>query len=149
MSGSRRLDHRVQEVRHVAVLEFPDRKVGDFYKILGFDEVVHREDPPREYIEALTGGNLADLKIRKVANRHNQILEILSLPYVNVLTSGPWNHFAVTVTDCNLIIEQLTLADGFVVGGPVASPDGPFLVAYVRDASGNLVEIVEQRVGSE
>lgn len=147
MSGSRRLDHLVQEVRHVAVLEFPDRKVDNFYKVLGFDEVVHREDPPREYIEALTGGNLADLKIRKVANRHNQILEILSLPSVNIPTGGAWNHFAISVADCNLTIEQLTLADGVVVGGPVASPDGPFLVAYVRDASGNLVELVEQRVG--
>ena len=51
---------------------------------------------------------------------------------------------ALSVEDCPSLVEELVREGASVTGGPIRSPSGPYVVAYVRDPSGNLVELVQR-----
>ncbi len=130
-------------MRHAAVIEYVGLPVIPFYRALGFTRVVAREHPEPGYISILTGGRFSSVEILKLANGHGQIMEVISVPTELVNSPSQMSHIAVTVAGCQAAVKELTSLGGQVIGGPVKSPDGPFVVAYVRDASGNLVEVVE------
>lgn len=131
-------------LRHAAVIEYLRTPVAWFYAELGFDTLMANEIPDVEYMSALTGGGLARVSISKYANASGALIEIISVP-LGLPSSPPnWNHIAVSVGDCAATVESLASGGGTVVGGPVHSTSGPYLVAYVRDPSGNLVELVER-----
>lgn len=120
-----------------------------FYAELGFDKHVADEVPDVEYMTMLSGGGLAHVSISKYANEQGSLIEVISVPSALPSTPPPWNHVAVSVGDCAATVEALVAGGGSLVGGPVQSTSGPYLVAYVRDPSGNLVELVQRLPESE
>lgn len=131
-------------LRHAAVIEYDGAPVAWFYARLGFDVCKAVEIPDPEYMEKLSGGAMRDVAIRKYANRQGSLVEVISLPQPRPTSVTSWNHVAVSVEDCASLVRELTEKGAAVVGGPVRSTSGPYMVAYVRDPSGNLVELVQR-----
>lgn len=131
--------------RHAAVIEYRDSPVSWFYSELGFDTLISSEIPDIEYMGALSGGALSSVSISKYENPQGSLIEVISVPFAAPSNCLPWNHVAISVGDCAAITESLVRGGGSLVGGPVQSTSGPYLVAYVRDPSGNLVELVQRR----
>ena len=130
-------------LRHAAVIQFRGAPVEDFYFSLGFITCTAREEPSPRYMAALTGGKVTCASIAKFANQFGSVIEIITIEAESVERVAIWNHIAITVFDCAAKIRELENVGGVRIGGPVQSPDGPYIVAYVRDASGNLVELVQ------
>ena len=130
--------------RHAAVIEYRDAPITWFYERIGFDVCKANETPDPEYIEALSGGEFRNVSIRKYSNRYGSMIEVISLPRSRVTSTASWNHVAVSVEDCESLVAELSDKGAIVVGGPVRSTSGPYLVAYVRDPSNNLVELVQR-----
>lgn len=131
-------------LRHAAVIEYLKAPVSWFYAELGFNKRVTDEVPDIGYMTALSGGSLGSVFISKYANEQGSIIEVISFPSAPPPTPPPWNHVAVSVRNCAEMVDSLVTGGGTLVGGPVQSPSGPYLVAYVRDPSGNLVELVQR-----
>ena len=129
--------------RHAAVIQFRGAPVEDFYFSLGFVTCTAREEPSPGYMAALTGGEVTRATIAKFVNQSGSVIEIVTLETESVKRVAMWNHIAITVAECAAKIRELEDVGGVLIGGPVQSPDGPYIVAYVRDASGNLVELVQ------
>lgn len=130
--------------RHAAVIEYDGAPVRWFYRRIGFDVCTAVELPDPNYMATLSGGGMRNVEIRKYANRQGSLVEVISLPQSRGEATSSWSHVAVTVEDCASIVLELTRNGASVVGGPLKSPSGPYLVAYVRDPSGNLVELVQR-----
>lgn len=130
-------------LRHVAVIEFADAPIAWFYERLGFDSCVATEVPEESYLRALTGDQLSSASIKKFSNGRGGLIEVISVPD-RLSASLVWNHIAISVSDCSGSVRELTEGGASLVGGPICSPSGPYKVAYIRDPSGNLVELVER-----
>lgn len=131
-------------LRHAAVIEYSDAPIAWFYRKLGFSTCVATEEPEHEYIKELSGGAWSQVSINKFANGRGSIMEIISLPYPRRHSTMAWNHVAISVEDCHSLVRELVKEGATVTGGPIRSPSGPYVVAYVRDPSGNLVELVQR-----
>ena len=135
-------------LRHAAVIEFADAPIAWFYESLGFSSRSRVEIPNEDYIATLSGGAIKRASIRKYANAWGSLIEIISLPVMRE-GSVSWNHVAVSVGDCDRVVDQVVREGALLVGGPVRSTSGPYVVAYVRDPSGNLVELVQRLTDSD
>ena len=131
-------------LRHAAVIEYCDAPIAWFYRSLGFDTCTALETPEVGYIEELSGGVWSQVAISKLANSYGSVIEIISLPSRRVLSTLAWNHVAISVEDCQSLVDELVDGGATVTGGPIRSPSGPYIVAYVRDPSWNLVELVQR-----
>lgn len=131
-------------MRHTAVIELLEAPVAWFYAALGFDQCVAVEAPDSTYMAALSGGVLRDVAIKKYANAQGSVIEVITVPSSVPLSPSPWNHIAVSVGNCFETVDALVAGGGTLIGGPLPSPTGPYLVAYLRDPSDNLVELVQR-----
>lgn len=131
-------------LRHAAVIEYSNAPIAWFYTRLGFSQCVATEEPETEYIRELSGGEWSDVSIMKFTNSYGSVIEIISLPSPRTDSIVSWSHVAISVEDCQSLVNELVAAGAALVGGPIRSPSGPYVVAYVRDPSGNLVEIVQR-----
>jgi catechol 2,3-dioxygenase-like lactoylglutathione lyase family enzyme len=134
---------RLGAIRHVAVIDTPNIRVKDFYRALGFNHSLVVEHPDAEYIRALTGEAFCDFRVEKLSNDLGFVVEIVTIGDAHFLLNRCWSHFALTVVSLERTLAHTDTYGGEVVGGPIRSPDGPFVVAYIRDPAGNLVELVE------
>ena len=131
-------------LRHAAVIEYCDAHIAWFYRTLGFKACTATEQPDTGYIEQLSGGAWSQVSISKYSNSYGSVVEIISLPSRRPVFVEVWNHIAISVEDCQASVSELVDQGATVTGGPIRSPSGPFIVAYVRDPSGNLVELVQR-----
>lgn len=136
-------------MRHTAVIEYLNAPIIWFYAELGFDTLVAEEIPDSDYMTTLSGGELSNISIGKYANTQGSIVEVISIPSERPPNPPAWSHIAVSVHNCAAMVESLVTRGGSLVGGPVESTSGPYVVAYVRDPSGNLVELVQRLPASE
>ena len=131
-------------LRHVAVIEYCDAPIAWIYQRLGFRNCTSIEVPETAYISELSGGAWSEIRISKYANEYGSQVEIVSLPLPRGPERGNWNHIAVSVDDCSVLVADLVRGGAILTGGPVRSSSGPYLVAYLRDPSGNLIELVQR-----
>jgi len=137
-------------LRHHAVIGLSGKVLRDFYEYFGFTHLVVEEIPDASYIQALTGGAWSSALIIKLKNYDGHVLEIIEPEGLSAAndfsTVTSWAHIAIAVTNCDQATQRVVEMGGSQVGGPISNPDSPYRVAYVRDPSGNLIELVESLV---
>ena len=134
-------------VRHFGITVDDAQAALMFYGFFGFKHQGTVEIPDSKYIANLSNGHWQSALIYKLKDIQGQTLEIIeleakqnSLPRQQLTQ---WSHIAFTVDNCAKAVLELESLGGECIGGPVQNPDAPFYVAYIRDPSGNLIEIVE------
>ena len=136
--------------RHVGITVNNLEIMLDFYgRILGFDkQKVALEEG--EYIDNFSGLSNVRVTTAKLSNGVDEVMiELLkyhshSAPDMKSdLTNPGITHFALTVSDLNLLYERC-IDEGIVFNAPPqSSPDGNALVTFCKDPEGNLIEVVE------
>ncbi len=132
-------------VRHFGIIGNNLDEMEIFYRELGFT-FHNREMCIGKYIEELSGKNWSSAEIIKLKNNENVILELICPTWVDLtkinFQSTSWSHIAITVhDDLNSKINKLKALGAVIQGGPVLSPNGPYMVCYLRDPWNNLIEL--------
>jgi catechol 2,3-dioxygenase-like lactoylglutathione lyase family enzyme len=135
-------------LRHHAVVGLSGRTLRSFYEYFGFTHFVVEEIPDTSYIQALTGGAWSSAVVVKLKNDDGDVLEIIEPKGLTAAkdfsTVTGWGHIAIAVINCDQATQRVVEMGGTKVGVPITNPDSPYRVAYVRDPSGNLIELVER-----
>jgi catechol 2,3-dioxygenase-like lactoylglutathione lyase family enzyme len=134
-------------LRHHAVTGPSANVLRTFYSYFGFNQLIVEESPDPGYIQVLTGGAWSGAFILKLRNSAGDVLEIIEPSDRSGASTpggaGNWSHFAFSVANCDVAVNDVLGMGGLLVGGPFTNPEAPFRVAYVRDPALNLIELVE------
>ena len=139
--------------RHVGLVVRDIETCKAFYKALGFDVLVDR-DESSDFIHNLLGIETKSLRLVKLGRSPaDAFIELLAFDTHVNSAQRPLNgvgitHFALTVENVDSFYDEHRGRCSFLTE-PRVSPDGRVKVVFCRDPEGNVIEVVSIREPSK
>lgn len=133
--------------RHVGVVVNNLDSMLNFYEKVFELDVISNEIEKGDFLDVLLGNKNSSAHIIKLGKVKTIFLELLyfqkcDLPAKSLFSNGI-THFAVTVGDISLVVDNLLKYGGSIINLPAINESKTCKVCFCRDIENNFIEVVE------
>jgi hypothetical protein len=133
--------------RHVGIVVNNMNSMLSFYMKVFELNVISNEIENGNFLDILLGNINSSAHIIKLGKNKSTFLELLyfqkcDLEYKSLFTNGI-THFAVTVDDISLVVNNVIKYGGSIINLPEINDSKSCKVCFCRDIENNFIEIVQ------